>query len=352
MKDLITAAAIIIVPLGLYLLLYYFVRQRAKKEERVLANLLKSQLYYPGFFLVFISATTIAFPFFRDQINPRIYDGLNHLLKVLTILAFGFLAIKSLSVLKGVAYHRYKKEDQGSLQFRKLDTQFQLIQRILNTAIVMGTVAAALMTFPGIKNVGTTILASAGVLGIILGFAAQKSIGTFFSGLQIAIAQPIRIGDVVVVEEVFGTIGEINLTFVVVNTWDGRRRIVPINYFLENSFESWTRVSPEVVAKVKIRADYTLPIEKIKAEFKIWLEESTWWDKRTSGFLITGADEKSIEVRATMSAKNSDDAWDLECYIREKLITYIQKNCPAALPKSRIIINAIQKPEELSDTKF
>jgi small-conductance mechanosensitive channel len=186
---------------------------------------------------------------------------------------------------------------------------------------------------------GTTILASAGVVGIVLGFAAQKSLGTLFSGIQIIVSQPIRIGDVVVVENEFGTIGEINLTFVVIQTWDGRRLIVPINYFLEKTFESWTRVSPEVISKVKIYTDYTAPIEKIRAEFKKHLEESALWDRRNADFLVTNANDKTIELRATMSAKDSATAWDLECYIREKLITYLQQNYPEALPKTRLVVN-------------
>lgn len=335
---LLTGIAIALT-LGLYQLLYVFIKHRAEKKERILAKLLRDHLYYAGLLLLTALVMTSVFPVFQNKIKNNIYEGIRHFLEILSILTFGFMAIKILSVLKELTYHHYHLKSKGHLQFRKVNTKFQLIQQVLNSVIILGSTAAALITFPSIRSMGTTLLASAGVVGIILGFAAQKSIGTFFAGLQIAIAQPIRIGDNVIVENEFGTIGEINLTFVVVYIWDGRRLIVPINYFLEKTFQNWTRVSPEVIAKVKIRSDYTIPVARVREQFNDWLRTSELWDKRTSRLLVTNADDKTIELRATMSAQNSDDAWDLECYIREKLITYIQENYPGCLPKNRIIID-------------
>lgn len=124
-----------------------------------------------------------------------------------------------------------------------------------------------------------------------------------------------------------------------VHTWDGRRLIVPINYFLEKPFENWIRVSPEVIGKVKIYTDYSLPVHKLRDEFNTWLEESTFWDKRSKGLLVTAATDTTIEIRTTMSAKNAGDAWDLECMIREKLIRYIHENYPECLPLTRIGVN-------------
>jgi len=192
------------------------------------------------------------------------------------------------------------------------------------------------MTFDSIRQIGTTLLASAGVVGLVIGFAAQKSLGTLFAGLQIAIAQPIRIDDTVVVEEQFGTIGEITLTYVVINSWDGRRLVVPINYFLEHPFENWTRTSPEVVGKVKFYADYSLPVAEVREQFNKWLENEPLWDKRTSNFIVSNATENTIELRATMSARNSDDAFTLECRMREKLIGHIHNNFPQCLPQKRL----------------
>ncbi|MGZ4083116.1 MAG: mechanosensitive ion channel family protein [Bacteroidia bacterium] len=329
----------VVLTLGLYQLLYVFIKHRAQKKERIFAKLLRDHLYYPGLLLLSALVLMSVFPAFQYKIKNSLFGGIKHFLEILSILAFGFMAIKILTVLKELTYHHYHLKSKGHLQFRKVNTKFQLIQQVLNSIIILGSIAAALVTFPSIRSMGTTLLASAGVVGIILGFAAQKSIGTFFAGLQIAIAQPIRLGDNVIVENEFGTIGEINLTFVVVYIWDGRRLIVPISYFLEKTFQNWTRVSPEVIAKVKIRADYTIPVARIREQFNGWLQASELWDKRTSRLLVTNADDKTIELRATMSAQNSDDAWDLECYIREKLITHIQENYPGSLPKNRLFVS-------------
>jgi small-conductance mechanosensitive channel len=159
------------------------------------------------------------------------------------------------------------------------------------------------------------------------------------AGVQIAISQPIKIGDIVIVEEQFGTIGEITLTYIVINTWDEKRLIVPINYFLEHPFQNWTRMSPEVIGQVKVYADYTLPVATVRQKFREWLESTPLWDKRSAGLQVTGANDKTIEIRATMSARNSSDSYDLECFIREHLITFIQENYPGALPTSRLHIS-------------
>jgi len=320
----------------LYLLLFAFIKRRARKEHHVFPQLLQKYIYLPGLLLVISFALLADFSLVERYLYASLAQFVRHALYILVIISFAWLIMRGFTVFRELALRRYKEENPTDFTPRRAKTKFVLIQRLLNFMIVVAAVAAVLMTFDSVRQVGSTLLASAGVVGIVLGFAAQKSLGTLFAGIQIAIAQPIRLNDVVVVEDQFGTIGEITLTYVVVHTWDGRRLMVPINYFLENSFENWTRVTPEVVGKVKIRADYSLPVDEVRKEFKRWLETSELWDGQKSGFLVTGADERTIEVRATMSARNSDDAWDLECQIREKLITYIRENHPYALPRARV----------------
>ena len=338
--NVVVAWGIILGSLAVYFILFYFLKQKVRKKEKELPRLLQDHVYYSGLVLVFVLTAMGVFPVFQEQFNPKVYDWAHHFLLILAIAGIGFLIIQLLAVFKEETFYRYKKRNTpDTAKYRKLSTQLHLIQRIANAIIIITTLAAIVMTFQNMKNMAAGILASAGILGIVLGFAAQKSLGTLFSGIQIAIAQPIRIGDVVVVENEFGTVGEINLTFVVIHKWDGRRLIVPINHFIEKTFESWTRVSPEVVCKVRIHADYTVPIEEVRAEFKRLLHATEFWDKRKSNFIVSAANDKTIELRATMSAKDSDDAWDLECYIREKLITYLQKNHSNALPQTRIVVN-------------
>jgi small-conductance mechanosensitive channel len=325
--------------LVIYQVVFFLLRFWARrKKKRILPDLLNRYIYYPGMALSFTIAVSIALLFFDRHFKPSIAGMLHHLLHILIIAEMGFLMIRILTVLKELAIHRYEINDRQDYRLRKARTKYQLIQRVLNFVIILLTVGAALMTFQSVRHVGGTILASAGVVGLIVGFAAQKSIGSLFAGIQIAISQPVRIDDVVVVDGHFGQIIEITLTYVILDKYDGRRLVVPINYFLENTFENWTRISADVLAKIYLHVDYTIPVEEIRKLFLQWLEETELWDKRKARFLVTNTDAATIELRGTASARNSDDAFDLECLMREKLITYIQQNYPDALPRTRVEI--------------
>jgi small-conductance mechanosensitive channel len=318
-----------------YQLVFYFLKRWSHKKKSILPGLLSAYIYYPGLTLVVELMAMVGFSVLGDRLKEQYSTVIRHGLVVLIIATTGFLITRIILVLSKLALHHYASEDPLNYAPRRAKTKFQLIQRVLNSVIIFTAFAIILMTFDSIRQVGSTLLASAGVVGIIIGFAAQKSLGTFFAGIQIAISQPIRIDDTVVVEGTFGTIGEITLTYVVLNSWDGRRLIVPINYFLEKNFENWTRTSPEVIAKVLIYADYTMPVAELREQFMKWVEASPLWDKRSKGFLVTDATERTIELRATMSARNAGDAYDLECQIREQLITYIREKHAYALPKVR-----------------
>jgi small-conductance mechanosensitive channel len=331
----LSITGIIVAVLILYFVVFSLIKKWARQKRGILPGLLQTYIYYPGLLLTLFVALSISLPVFEDYFNPKAATILFHILKVVTIASIGFLIIRITTVFRELAINHYKSENEADFSLRKAKTKFHLIQKVLNFLIILGTIAIILMTFKSIRSIGSSLLASAGVVGLVLGFAAQKSLSTLFAGIQIAISQPIRIDDVIMIDGSFGTVGEITLTYVVVNTWDGRRIIVPINYFLEKSFENWTRITSHVVGKVKIYTDYSIPVEKVREEFYRLLAESPLWDRRTSGFLITDANDKTIELRASMSAKNSDDAWDLECHIREKLITFISTNFPDALPKTR-----------------
>jgi len=322
----------------IYQVIFIFLRMWARRKKRTLPELLNQNIYYPGFFLMLVIAVSVGLLFIEEHLNPKVLNFLHHLLKILAIAGTGLLLVRILNVSKALTIHHYQDENPQDYKLRKVVTKFQLIQRVLNFVIGMLTIGVALMTFPGVRQVGGTILASAGVVGLIVGFAAQKSIGSLFAGIQIAISQPVRIGDVVTVDNHFGVITEITLTYVILDTRDGRRLTIPINYFLENTFENWTRVSSDVVAKIRIRVDYSIPVNEIRRAFLEWVEASDLWDKRKSGFLVTDAGEATIELRGTASTRNSDDAFDLECLMRERLITYIQENYPDSLPKSRVAI--------------
>jgi len=192
-----------------------------------------------------------------------------------------------------------------------------------------------LMVFESVRQLGTSILASAGVLGIIVGFAAQKSIATVLAGFQIAMTQPIRLDDVVIVEGEWGRIEEITLTYVVVLIWDQRRLVVPISYFIEKPFQNWTRVSAELLGTIFLYMDYTVPLDKLRAELDRLLAETDMWDKRVKVVQVTDSKERVIEVRVLVSAADASTAWNLRCMLREKLIGYLQRNHPESLPRTR-----------------
>ena len=219
-------------------------------------------------------------------------------------------------------------------------TQFKIIERILITIVVIIALAAALMTFESIRKIGVSLFASAGVAGIILGFAAQSLIGNVLAGFQLALAQPIRLDDVVIVEGEWGWIEEINITYVVIRIWDKRRLIVPTKYFIEKPFQNWTRTSAEILGTVFIYTDYTVPVGAIREELTRILKDDPLWDGKVNNLQVTNATDKAIEIRALMSASDSPKAWDLRVGVREKLIEFLQNNYPESLPRVRIEVPA------------
>jgi len=180
-----------------------------------------------------------------------------------------------------------------------------------------------------------SILASAGIMGIIVGFAAQRSLSTLLAGLQIAITQPIRINDVVIVEGEWGTIEEITLTYVVVKVWDLRRLIVPVTFFLEKTFQNWSRSTTNILGTVLINVDYTAPVPEIRQKLLEVLQQSQLWDREVWGLQVTGANKQVLELRALMSAVDATTCWDLRCEVREKLVAFLQESHPESLPRVR-----------------
>jgi small-conductance mechanosensitive channel len=340
--------ALILTACGLVLFygIFFVLKRWSRSKTHKLPSLLNKHLHFPGLLLFIVITLTINLAEFKEYFSGQLYNNLYHIHYILLILAISFLLIRTITFFRDYSLHFYEKSDGKNYKLRTAKTKFQLIERVIKVVVIVGTIAAVLMTFHQVREVGTTLLASAGVAGIVLGFAAQKSLGTLFAGIQIAISQPVRLDDTVVVEGTFGVVSEITLTYVVLETWDEKKLIIPINYFLENSYENWTRSSPEVVGKVKIYTDYTLPVDIVRKEFLSWLNTTPLWDKRKSALLVTGADDKTIEVRATMSSKNSDDAFDLECMIREKLITYIREHFPETLPTARLRIKTQMEKDE------
>ncbi|MDX1761811.1 MAG: mechanosensitive ion channel [Christiangramia sp.] len=262
-----------------------------------------------------------------------------HLSVIGIIFSIAWFLILLFKVFKKRMLKKYDVSSSNNLKARKVYTQFTILENIIIFVIVILAIGIALMSFDSIRSVGVSVLTSAGIAGIIIGLAAQKAIGTLLAGIQIAITQPIRLDDVVIVEGEWGWIEEINLTYVVVRVWDKRRLVVPTTYFIEKTFQNWTRSSADILGTVYIYADYALPFDAIRKEQTRLLNSTDLWDGNVNVMQVTNATEKSVEIRVLVSAKDSPTAWDLRVYLREKLLEFIQKNYPESLPKARVSIN-------------
>jgi small-conductance mechanosensitive channel len=279
------------------------------------------------------------------QVSPRVLLFFKQAINLVLILSVAWLLIRLIHFAEELILNQFRIDVADNLEARRIHTQIQILRKIVVAIIGVLALAITLMTFEKVRQLGTTILASAGIIGIIVGFAAQKSIATLLAGLQLAVTQPIRLDDVVIVENEWGRIEEITLTYVVVRIWDLRRLIVPMTYFLEKPFQNWTRISADLLGTVFVYVDYTVPVEEIKAELKRIAENSLLWDKRVCTLQVTNATERAIELRALVSATDASRAWDLRCEVREGLIQFLQENYPASLPKMRA---ELHQPNEAS----
>jgi small-conductance mechanosensitive channel len=257
---------------------------------------------------------------------------------LLVIAALAWIAFQVAEQVEIYILAKFDVNASDNLQARKVHTQVQVLKKTAYFVVGVVTVASAMMMFEDVRRLGTSILASAGVLGIIIGFAAQRSIANLFAGLQLALAQPIRLDDVVIVEGEWGRIEEVTLTYVVVRIWDLRRLVVPLSHFIEKPFQNWTRNSADILGTVFLFADYTVPVEEVRKELHRLVELSPHWDKKTCVLQVTNATDRALELRALASAGDASKAWDLRCEIREKLITFLQKNYPDSLPRTRAVL--------------
>lgn len=262
---------------------------------------------------------------------------------VLLIAGFTWILIAVIRLFFRQVLKHYDIRQADNLRSRKVHTQYNILERIIIFIIILTAISITLMLFEDVKKIGFSLFASAGIATVILGLAAQKVIGTILAGLQIAITQPIRIDDVVIVEKEWGWIEEIALTYVVVRIWDKRRLVLPSTYFIEQPFQNWTRTTAEILGTVFIYASYHVPIDALRDELTRLLNTNPLWDGQVNNMQVTDAKENMIEIRALVSARNSSDAWDLRVFVREHLIGYLQKNYPECLPVTRVLLENEKK---------
>ena len=340
MSDYLFSGILIVSSFVIGWILYFFVAFLIKRWDALPSKWLKVNLgllKIPLRFLIPALCVSGIIPLLRLSEKARLFIG--DFIHILLIALFGWVAIKIVYIVRDALLNRYDINTRDNVHARSVHTQMRVIANIIVVVIVLLTVSFVLMSFAEVRHIGVSILASAGIIGIVIGFAAQKTLGNLITGIQIAIAQPIRLDDVVIIEDEWGWIEEITLTFVVVRIWDLRRLVVPISYFLEKPFQNWTRTSADLLGTVFIYTDYTVPVKEVRNELTRILENSSKWDKKVNVLQVTNATEKTVELRALMSAADSPTAWVLRCEVREKLLEFLQQRFPECLPRIRIEMN-------------
>jgi small-conductance mechanosensitive channel len=330
---LVATAIAVVAALVCHYVLVKILLRFAKRSTSPADELIIKHLRQPARWLMVVVAIRLAVDV--PATSTDFGDFIKQIFGIVLIALVAWLLIKGTYALSDAVFLRFNVDVKDNLRARKVQTQLKVLRRLIIIVIGVIALASILMTFPRIKQLGTAILASAGIVGIVIGLAAQKTIGTFIAGLQIAFTQPIRIDDVVIVEGEWGRVEEIALTYVVVRIWDLRRLIVPITYFIEKPFQNWTRVSADILGSVFLYVDYTVPADAVRAELQRLLEASESWDRKVCVLQVTNTSERTVELRALMSAADASAAWNLRCQVREKLVEFVQREYPDALPRVR-----------------
>ena len=265
-------------------------------------------------------------------------------LLVALVLLLGWGAGTAVRILSDGYLSRFKTGEEDNLLARKHITQVGILRRAADILIFTVAVSAALMTFAPVRQYGVSLFASAGAASLIVGLAARPLLTNLIAGVQIAITQPIRMEDAVIVEGEWGWIEEITSTYVVVRLWDWRRMILPISYFLERPFQNWTHNSASLIGSVFFFLDYRVPVERMRAELLEIVKDSPLWDGKVVNLQVSDAMEHTVQIRMLVSARNAPQTWDLRCEVRERMLLFLQRECPDALPRTRVLIHP-PKPE-------
>ncbi len=318
-------------------ILLQFIRYWQSRDRKLFKSLDK---HLRGSMFLFIPLLLIRVGVNYVHVQPEYITFITTTINIFIILSFCSVLIRLINVAQDMLFIRYDINISNNLRARKIRTQIIYVKKVAIVVLVTLCLSLILLSFPGVRKFGTTILAGAGVAGIIIGFALQKSLVNLFAGIQIAFTQPIKIDDAVVVEKEWGWIEEINLTYVVVRLWDLRRLVLPITYFTENPFQNWTRNNAQILGSVFLYVDYSMPLEPLRKHFEKVLSETRLWDQQTQVLQVTDTTEKTMTIRLLMTAQNSPTAFDLRCYVREKMIEFIQQNYPQSLPQVRATLTS------------
>ncbi|OLF16671.1 mechanosensitive ion channel family protein [Actinophytocola xanthii] len=285
----------------------------------------------------------------RAVVGPELPEGwrepVSHVLTLLLIASGAWLLGGVLVAMEHTALSRLRIDERDNRHARRVKTQVTLVRRVTVAAVAVLALAAMLMTFPAARAAGTSLLASAGVIGAIAALAAQSLLGNVFAGLQIAFSDAIRLDDVVIVEGEWGRIEEITLTYLVVRIWDDRRLVLPTSHFMSQPFENWTRHEAALLGTVELDLDWAVPVEEMRGELRKILESTNLWDGRECVLQVTDATHSLVRVRALVSASDAPTLWDLRCHVRERLVGWVRDRKPDALPRLRTEPMSVGSPD-------
>jgi small-conductance mechanosensitive channel len=336
-RDLAWSAGISVVAIAVALVIrstvLWLLRRLARRKKTILGQSLLTHGERPTRWIFPLLAVLAILP--DLPLPPSLKLALEHMTGLGLIAATAWLAILLVHIASDFLSARYRTDVADNLAARRIQTQCQMLRRIMVILIVVVTLAVMLMTFPPIKQIGEGILASAGLASLVIGMAMKSTFSNLIAGAQIAFTQPFRLDDAVVVEGEWGWIEEIGTMYVVVRLWDLRRLVVPLSYFLDHPFQNWTRSTADLLGSCFLYTDYTAPLDRMRDELQRICRSTPLWAGKVCGLQVTDCKEQTMQLRALMDARNSSDAWDLRCLVREKLIDYLQKNHPHSLPRLR-----------------
>ena len=317
----------------IYSLVFRFVLRKtvAPAHPSILRRFRKPAL---GLFL--IAATMLAVPAFG--ISEYLYGAIEHALHIIFILCMSWLLVAAVYAVEDILMRRYDMTAADNLRARRVRTQMSVMRRLALAFIGLLALGLILYTFNHTRlwQYGAGLLASAGLASLALAAAAKSTVSNLLAGIQIAFTEPIRLDDVVIVEGQWGRIEEITAAYVVVCIWNLQRLIVPLSYFIDHPFQNWTRTSANLMGNFYIYADYTCPVEPLREELTRVLQSTPWWDGKVNVLQVTDLFQQTMQIRALMSAADSGTLWNLRCFVREKMIDFLQKNYPHCLPKQRL----------------
>lgn len=280
----------------------------------------------------------LAVPVYGVELEPEYISGTRHAISLLLIAVAVWLLMRLAAAFDHHIKDQYPLDVQDNYEARSIHTQTTVLRRTADVFLIFVGVAVAVMTFPRARELGAGLLASAGIVGIIVGLAVRPLLENLLAGLQIALTQPIKIQDAILLDGEMGHVEEINTTYVVLRLWDERRMVVPLSRFIQEPFQNWTRRSSQILGTVYLHADYSLPVAAVRDAVKQIVEKSEKWDGRVCSLQVTDATERTIQLRVLVSARTASDAWDLRVFVREQLIAHLQRTHPQCLPRARVEI--------------